>query len=448
VRRHAFRLAFAALLIAWIAPALSAAPAAAPAAPGAPSAVLVATVRGSINPVTADYLSAAVARAEESGAGVLVVELDTPGGLESAMRDMVKDILKSRVPVVVYVSPSGGRAASAGVLVTLAADVAAMAPGTNIGAAHPVSVGGGTMDNTMAGKVENDSAAYARSLAAQKGRNPAWAESAVRKSVSLTEREALDNGVIDLVSPSLADLLERIDGREVKKDSGVSRLRTKGAPLVRFPMDFRHRALAAIADPNVAYILMMIGIYGLFFELSNPGAVFPGVAGGIALILGFYAMQTLSADYAGLLMILLGVVLFLLEVKVHSYGALSIGGTVAMFLGSLMLFRSAADPWLRISWSVLATMIGVSVLFFSSVVWLVVRSRRARPMTGDEGMVGAVGEARSAFGPGGKGRVFVEGELWEARSDEVVSRGDAVTVSGREGMTLRVRPGSRRSPSA
>lgn len=402
--------------------------------------VLVATIAASINPVTADYLAGAIARAEEEHAGLLVVELDTPGGLESAMRQMVRGILGSRIPVAVYVSPSGARAASAGVLVTLASDVAAMAPGTNIGAAHPVGIGGGTMDNTMAGKVENDSAAYARSLAARKGRNPAWAESAVRKSASLTEREALDNGVIDLVSPSLAVLLAQVDGRTIRKETGSVTLRTRDARVVRYPMDFRHRALSALADPNIAYILLMVGIYGLFFELSNPGAVFPGVVGGISLILGFYAMQTLSADYAGLLMILLGVVLFLLEVKVHSYGTLSIGGTVAMLLGTLMLFRTSADPWLRISWSVVGTMVGVSVLFFSAVVRLVVKSRRAQPMTGSEGMIGAVGEARADFDTAGRGKVFVQGELWDARCDRPVSRGDAVTVSGREGMTLRVHP--------
>jgi membrane-bound serine protease (ClpP class) len=426
------------LLLVLLAPIAPAAPV--PKDSPASRPVLVATIAASINPVTADYLESAIGRAEAIGAGLLVVELDTPGGLESAMRQMVKDILATPVPVVVYVSPQGGRAASAGVLLTLAADVAAMAPGTNIGAAHPVGIGGGTMDNTMAGKVENDSAAYARSLAEKKGRNAAWAESAVRKSASLTEREALDNGVVDLVSPGLADLLAQVEGRTVRKGAGSVTLHAKGAPVVRYPMGFRHRLLSAIADPNVAYILLMIGIYGLFFELSSPGALFPGIVGGIALILGFYALQTLSADYAGVLLILLGVVLFLLEIKVTSYGSLAMGGTVAMFFGGLMLFHSAADPWLRVSWSVLATMVALSVVFFSVLVWLVVRSRGKRPMTGAEGLIGAAGVARTAFGADGRGKVFVQGELWDARGDRPLSRGDAVSVTGREGMTLFVRP--------
>jgi membrane-bound serine protease (ClpP class) len=403
------------------------------------ASVLVATISASINPVTADYLSSSIEKAEEEGAALLVVELDTPGGLDSAMRQMVQEILKSRVPVAVYVSPAGARAASAGVLVTLASDLAAMAPGTNIGAAHPVSVGGGGMDNTMARKVENDAAAYARSIAEKKGRNPAWAESAVRESTSLTEKDALGKGVIDVVAVSLAELLDRADGREIRKDDGKPVvLRTKGAKVVRFPMGLRHRVLSALADPNVAYILMMIGIYGIFFELSNPGAVFPGVVGGIALILGFYSLQTLSANYAGFLLIALAVILFILEVKVHSYGALTIGGVVAMLLGTLMLFRASADPWLRISWGVVAAMIGITVLFFSTVIALAVRSQLRRPVTGEEGMIGATGEAMGDFT--GEGKVFVQGEWWTARCGAPLKRGDRVTVVGRDGMALLVEP--------
>ncbi len=404
--------------------------------------VHVITIAASINPVTADYLAAEIRRAEQGGAQCLVVELDTPGGLESAMREMVQGILKTRVPVVVYVAPPGGRAASAGVLLTLASDVAVMAPGTNIGAAHPVGIGGGAIDKTMAGKVENDSAAYARSMAEKKGRNPAWAESAVRKSSSLTEREALDNGVIDMVSGSLPDLLSRLEGRTVAKDGESFTLHTRGAAVLRYPMGFRHRLLSAIADPNVAYILLMIGIYGLFFEAANPGSLFPGIVGAISILLGFYALQTLSADYAGVLLILLGVIMFLLEIKVTSYGSLAMGGTVAMFFGGLMLFNSAADPWLRISWPVLATMMGMSVLFFTVLVCLVVRSRGKRPMGGAEGLVGAAGLARTPFGADGKGKVFVQGELWDARSDRPMSRGDALIVTGLDGMTLLVQPRS------
>jgi len=408
------------------------------AAAEAPREVVVATIAASINPVTADYLSAAIEKAEGVNAALLVVEIDTPGGLDSAMRQMVQEIIRTKIPVAVYVSPSGGRAASAGVLITLAADIAAMAPGTNIGAAHPVGIGGGKMDNTMSRKVENDAAAYARSLAEKKGRNAAWAESAVRESTSLTEKDALDNNVIDFVATSLQDLLVRADGKKIRKGEGTIVLRTKGLAVTRFPMGLRHRILSSLADPNIAYILMMIGIYGIFFELSNPGAVFPGIVGGISLILGFYSLQTLSANYAGFLLIALAIILFILEVKVHSYGALTIGGVVSLLLGSLMLFRASADPWLRISWGVIGVMVGASVLFFTTVVTLAVRSQLRKPVTGSEGLIGETGEAMTDFT--GEGKVFVTGEWWTARSVAPLKKGDKVTVTGREGMTLIVEP--------
>jgi len=405
--------------------------------PARPS-VLVATVAAPISPVTADYLASVIERAEEENAALLVLELDTPGGLDTAMRQMVQAIIKTRVPVAVYVSPSGARAASAGVLITLAADVAAMAPGTNIGAAHPVSIGGGPMDNTMSRKVENDAAAYARSLAESKGRNAVWAESAVRESASLSETQALEKKVVDLVAPSLDELLARLDGREVRKGDRAGTLRTKGAQVARVPMGLRHRVLSALADPNIAYILMMVGVYGIFFELANPGAIFPGVVGGIALILGFYALQTLSANYAGFLLILLGIILFILEIKITSYGALTIGGIVALVLGGVMLFRASNDPFLRVSWTVLFTMAAVSAAFFATVVSLAVRSQLRKPVSGPEGMIGETGEALTDFD--GKGKVRVVGEVWDARCDRPVRKGDRVTVVAREGMTLLVEP--------
>ena len=409
----------------------------------APHGAVIATIATSINPVTADYLSSVIEKAEEAGAALIVLELDTPGGLDSAMRQMVQEIIRTRIPVVVYVSPSGGRAGSPGVLITLASDVAAMAPGTNIGAAHPVSIGGGGMDNTMTRKVENDAAAYARSLAEKKGRNADWAESAVRESTSLTEREALEKHVIDLVAPSLGDLLSRLDGKEIRKGEEAIVLSTKGIQVTRVPMGIRHRILSSLADPNIAYILMMIGIYGIFFELSNPGAVFPGIVGGISLILGFYSLQTLSANYAGFLLIALAILLFILEVKVHSYGALTIGGIVSMLLGSLMLFRASADPYLRISWGVLLSMVGASVVFFTTVITLAVRSQMRKPVTGAEGMIGETGEAMEDFA--GEGKVFVLGEWWNARCGVSLRKGEKVTVVGREGMTLLVEPRNTRS---
>ena len=403
-----------------------------------PGPVMVAAIASSINPVTADFLSSAIERAQEENAGLLVVELDTPGGLDSAMRQMVQEIIRTPVPVAVYVSPPGSRAASAGVLITLAADIAAMAPGTNIGAAHPVGIGGGGMDNTMAKKVENDAAAYARSLAEKKGRNGEWAEKAVRESASLTETDALRKNVIDLVAPSLSDLLSAVDGRVIEKGGKKNPLRTKGAAVTRIPMGLRHRVLSALADPNIAYIMMMIGIYGIFFELSNPGAVFPGVVGGIALILGFYSLQTLSANYAGFLLIALALILFILEIKIASHGALTIGGIISLVLGSLMLFRSSADPYLRISWAVILTMVGVSAAFFGTVVALAVRSQLRRPATGSEGLIGETGVAMGDFT--GKGKIFVVGELWDARCDAPLRKGQEVMVEGRQGMTLVVKP--------
>jgi len=398
--------------------------------------VLVATIAAPIGPVTADYLSAVIARAEEEDAALLVVELDTPGGLDTAMREMVQAILKSRVPVAVYVSPQGARAASAGVMITLAADVAAMAPGTNIGAAHPVNMGGGAMDNTMSRKVENDAAAYARSLAAGRGRNVDWAESAVRESASLSEKDALERNVVDLVAASLPDLLARIDGRVIRKGGETVTLRTKGVPVTRAPMGVRHRILSALANPNIAYILMMIGVYGIYFELASPGAVFPGVVGGICLLLGFYALQTLSASFAGFLLVLLSLLLFFLELKAQSHGALAIGGIVAMALGSLMLFRESADPYVRISWSVLVTMVALSAVFFAAVITLAVRSQLRKPSTGSEGMIGEIGEAMTDIDP--RGKVHIVGELWDARSDRPVRKGERVVVKRLDGMILVV----------
>lgn len=401
-----------------------------------PPRVVVIGIGASINPVTADFLSSAVERAEIDNASLLVVELDTPGGLDTAMRQMVQEIIRTPVPVAVYVAPSGARAASAGVLITLAADVAAMAPGTNIGAAHPVGIGGGGMDNTMSKKVENDAAAYARALAEKRGRNGDWAEKAVRESASLTETEARKQNVIDLVAPSLPGLLAALDGRTVEKDGKKTTLRTKDAEVTRIAMGFRHRVLSALADPNLAYILMMIGIYGIFFELSNPGAVFPGVVGGIALILGFYSLQTLSANYAGFLLILLAMILFILEIKVASHGALTIGGIISLTLGSIMLFRSSADPYLRISWAVILTMVGASAVFFTFIVTLAVRSQLRKPSTGAEGLIGEIGVAMDDFA--GRGKVFVVGELWDAICDAPVRKGQQVMVADRQGMTLIV----------
>ena len=306
-------------------------------ASGAGSHVVVATYEGVINPVAAEYLHDALAFAESSHAQALVLKLDTPGGLDTSMRLIIKDMTNASIPVVAYVAPSGGRAASAGVFITMAAHVAAMAPGTNIGAAHPVAMGGGEMDKTMKEKVENDSVAYIKSIAEQRGRNVKWAEDAVRKSVSATEKEALGLKIIDLVVEDIPALLARLDGRKVALASGSVTLETKGVEARAFPMGWRMEALKALSDPNIAMLLMTIGTIGILAELYNPGAILPGVVGAISLILAFYSLQSLPINYAGVLLIVLGVVFFVLEIQVTSYGLLTLGGIASMTLGGLLL---------------------------------------------------------------------------------------------------------------
>ncbi len=399
------------------------------------TSVMAAKLDGVINPVAAEFISQSIERANEVGVEAFVLELDTPGGLVTSMRDIVKSILGSEVPVVVYVSPPGARAASAGTFITISAHVAAMAPQTNIGAAHPVAMGE-KMDETMAEKAVNDAVAYIKSLAEKRGRNAQWAEDAVRKSVSATEEEALEKGVIDLVSATLPALLSDIDGMEVETAGGKRILRTKGATITRVEMGLRHRILDVISDPNIAYILMLLGFYGIFFELTNPGAIFPGVVGGICLILAFYAFQTLPINYAGILLILLGVILFILEISVTSYGALTIGGIIAMVLGSLMLFKDAG-PFLKLSIYTILPAVVVTAVFFTVVIGLAWKAFRSKPTTGQEGLVGLEGTAASEVTPEG-GTVKVHGEIWSAVSDEPIQADKKVVVESVKGLKLKV----------
>ena len=403
--------------------------------------VEVATYDGPINPVAAEYVAEALEAAGEHGAEALILKLDTPGGLDASMRTIVKAMLASEVPVVVYIAPTGARAASAGVFITLAAHRAAMAPGTNIGAAHPVALGGGPMDEEMKRKVENDAAAYIKSLAERRGRNAQWAEDAVRKSVSATDREALGLKLIDAVAPDLPSLLDQLHGLEVVTATGTRRLATKGAEVAEYPMGLRLRALSVLSDPNVAYILMLIGIYGLIFELSNPGAIFPGVVGGIALILAFYAFQTLPINYAGLLLIGLAVLFFLAEFAVPSYGLLTIGGVIALTLGSLMLIRGDL-PGFGLSWGVVAPAVILTALFFGVMLRYAWRSQRAATTTGVEGLIGATAVAKTAIAP--RGSVVLHGELWDATSGEAIAADEPVEVTAVEGLTLVVK---RKAPS-
>ncbi len=395
----------------------------------------VIKIDDAITPVIAEYIIKNIEQAEREAAACVVIEMDTPGGLDLAMRDIIKKIIGADVPVIVYVSPGGARAASAGAIITMAAHVAAMAPGTNIGAAHPVNLGGGDMGKEMAAKVENDAAAYVESIAIKRKRNKDWAVKAVRESVSISETEALKLRVIDIIAPDIPTLLKNIDGREVETAQGVKKLQTGDATVTYKEMGIRENVLQALANPNIAYILLLIGLAGLYFELSTPGAIFPGVIGGISLILAFYSLQSLSANYAGVLLILLGVILFIAEIKIVSYGLLSIGGIIALTLGSLMLFQSA-EPALRLSWTVIIPSVVFIWLFFVFVVGLVVKAQRKHPVTGREGLVNMTGEACSDVEKNGK--VFVHGEYWNAASDSLIKKGDRVRVRAIEGMLLKV----------
>jgi membrane-bound serine protease (ClpP class) len=397
--------------------------------------ILVIKVEGVVNPVMAEFISKNIDDAVSANAEALVIELDTPGGLDTSMRSIVKKISSSSVPVVVYVSPGGARAASAGVFITISAHVAAMDPETNIGAAHPVGVGG-KMDKTMADKAVNDAAAYIKSLAEKRKRNAEWAENAVRESVSITAEEALKLNVIDMTAPSMDSLLEKIDGREVETISGKKIIKTKDIKVVSIEPGFRHRVLNFISDPNVAYLLMLLGFYGIFFELTNPGSIFPGVLGAIALILAFYSFQTLPVNYAGILLILVGIILFILEIKVTSYGMLTIGGIISMTIGSLMLIDSPL-PFLRISYSVIVPSLLFTILLFVLTMSLVIKAHRRKPATGAEELTGMEGEARTDIGEGGQ--VFVHGEIWEAWSEEHIKTGSKVLVEKVKGLKLKVR---------
>ncbi|MBT1075111.1 NfeD family protein [Geobacter grbiciae] len=403
--------------------------------PADSATVRVLGVRSAINPVTASFLKRNLADAARRGDRLVIIEMDTPGGLDTAMREIVKDILASPVPVAVHVAPSGARAASAGAIICLAADICAMAPGTTIGAAHPVSIGE-KQDKVMEEKVVNDAEAYAEGLANRRGRNAAVARQMVRESLSLSAEKALEQKVVDLIAADRASLLAQLEGRRVARPGGDVVLGLAGAVVREEPMTAREQILDVIGNPNVAYILMMLGFLGIFFELSNPGVILPGVIGGISLILAFFAFQTLPVNYAGVLLILLALILFIAEIKIVSHGMLTVGGVIAMVLGSLLLFESP-EPYLRVSWQVIAiTVIAVSA-FSVFAVTMAVRVHRRKPTTGGEGLLGESGKALSAISP--EGRVFIHGEYWDAWSDEPLAEGDRVTVVAVEGMRVKVR---------
>lgn len=396
----------------------------------APANIRVVRVAGVINPVLADFISVELDAANNGSALAFLIELDTPGGLDSSMRVIIQKILSSKIPVIVYVYPSGARAASAGALITLASDFAAMAPGTNIGAAHPVSIGiSGTGDSeqgkTVMEKVVNDAVAYARSLAEQRGRNRDWAEQIVRDSISTAAQEALDLKAIDLIATDEQELLKKLNDRTYLRNGEARKLRTRGAVLSYAEMTWRQEIFNTLGDPNVAYMLLMLGILGIFFEISQPGVILPGAIGSLALLLAFLGFQTLPVNYIGVLLILLAIILFILEIKVVSYGMLTVGGLIALTFGSLILVDSP-EPYLQISRSVIAATVFVCAGVISLVLFFVVRVQKTRFVSGLEGMIGERGQAVTALDP--RGRVYVHGEYWDAHADEPITSGSEIEI--------------------
>lgn len=402
------------------------------------AAILKITVDAPIHPISAEYIVRSIDRADRESASLLILVLNTPGGLDSSMREIIEKIVNARTPVAAYVAPSGARSASAGFFIAIACDIFTMALGTNTGAAHPVgiSITGQSMDKTMEDKVTQDAASYIRTLAARRGRNVQMAESAVRKSLSYTEEESLKGGLIDLVAKTDQDIINAFDGKKIRRFNGEeATLSLKKEPVVPVPMTFRQNFLLTISNPNFAYILLMIGLLGLYFEFAHPGAILPGVLGGICLLLAIFSFQILPINYVGLMLIILAIILFVLEVKVHSYGMLSVGGIAAMIIGSLMLINSPI-PELRPSLRfIIPVALGISLILIF-LVSLVVRAHARRSFTGKEGMIGEVGTARTDLSPSGK--VFVHGEIWEAEATEPVAKGEKVKVVAVSG-TLKVR---------
>lgn len=393
-------------------------------------------INAGINPATADFIREAIDEAHRDGAQALIIQLDTPGGLLDSSKAIVKDLLGSPVPVIVYVAPSGAGATSAGVFVTMAANLAAMAPGTNIGAAHPVGGQGEDISGDMREKAENFTASLSKSIAQQRGRNVEWAEKAVRESVSITDQEALKLGVIDLVAIDIPDLLRQADGREVDANNTKLKLALADATVMRKQMRLKQTLLNIIANPNVAYLLMMAGLLGLYVEFTHPGVFFPGIAGAICLVLGLTALQVLPINYSGLALILLGVAMLVAELFLPSFGVVGVGGLIAFVIGSLLLFDTA-DSDLAVDRSIIAAAAATLGSFTLWVGYLVVHSQRRKPSLGQEGMIGEVGEVRQRLAPAGK--VFVHGEYWNAVADEPLDVGERVQVVAVEGLKIVVR---------
>ena len=395
-------------------------------------------IDGSINPAVDDFIRESITRAKSNGARALVIQLDTPGGLLSSTRTIVKEILSAPVPIMVHVAPSGAGAGSAGVFITMAAHIAAMAPATNIGAAHPVAGGGQEVKGVMGEKIENFTASFSETIAQKRGRNTEWAIEAVRRSVSITETDALKKKVIDIIAKDVDDLLRQADGRKVDLDGRMTTLSVKGVNVVRHEMSLKQKIVNAIADPNIAYMLLMAGILGLYMEFSNPGVMFPGVTGAICLVMALISLQLLSFNYAGLFLILLGIALLVGEAFMPSFGILGIGGVISLALGSFLLFDTPNSD-LTIDRTIVYTAVATMAALVLAIGYLVFRSQKAKPTLGMEGLIGEIGEVRAKLSPSGK--VFVHGEYWNAQTqtDGQIDVGDKVQVVGYDGMNLKVK---------
>jgi membrane-bound serine protease (ClpP class) len=392
------------------------------------SSILKIKIDAPIHPVTSEYIRDTIDRAEKERAQLIIMTLNTPGGLDTSMREIIERILGSEVPIAAYVSPSGARAASAGFFIAMACDIFIMAPGTNTGAAHPVgvSITGQAMDKTMEEKVTHDAASYIKTIAEKRDRNTQMAEDAVRKSLSYTEREALEGELIDFIAKNEQEVLLHLDGKTIKRFDGEEiLLRLKDESITEVPMTARQKFLITISNPNLAYILLMLGLLGLYFEFSNPGAILPGVLGGICLLLAIFSFQILPINYVGLILILMAIGLFILEIKVQSYGILTLGGIAAMVIGSIMLINTPI-PELRPSLNfIIPVAIGISLIFIF-LITLAIKAHMKKAYTGREGLEGEVGTAQTDIDP--EGKVFVHGEIWQAESSEKIIRGTKVRV--------------------
>ena len=398
--------------------------------------IILSKWEGAVSPVMADYIKRVVKQAEEKNAKLIIIQLDTPGGLESAMRDIIKTIMNTYIPVVVYVYPPGARAASAGAIITISADIAAMAPSTNIGSASPVQMTGREIDETMKKKIINDMVAFVKGIAREKGRNEKLIEEMITKSINLTADEALKKKVIDVVATDVNDLLEKINGKKIKKKNAEITIEIKkDEKIIEVEKGFREKLLSILANPTLAYLLLMIGFYGIFFELYNPGSVIPGVIGAISILLALYALNTIDVNWLGVLLIMLGILFFVLELITPTFGALAVSGVIALLIGSIILV-DPSSPYGDIPVKVIIPVVLFSAVFFLSVAYLGVKAQMRKSLTGKEGMVGKIGTAETDIDP--KGKVFVEGEIWDAYSETPIKKGEEVKILSVEGLRLKV----------